>query len=77
MAITSFRRKFLLITIITFLAFSEATSRFPKEVKWEQMLPKKFPTPSSAPSRGTNSESTADTMTVETARSLPSADGKV
>ncbi|KAI3820073.1 hypothetical protein L1987_13929 [Smallanthus sonchifolius] len=72
----SLRNKFLLLIIITFLAFSEATSRFPKEITWEQMVPKKFPTPSSAPSRGTNSVTDSDTM-VETARRLPSADGKV
>lgn len=73
----SLRHKLLLLTVvITFLVFSEATSRFPKEVKWEQMLPKKFPTPSSAPSRGTNSVTNSDTA-VETARRVPAADGKV
>ncbi|KAJ0615192.1 hypothetical protein HanIR_Chr02g0071221 [Helianthus annuus] len=72
----SLRHKLLVVSIFTFLAFSVATSRFPKEVSWEQMLPKKFPTPSSAPSKGTNALTNSDT-TVEPARSLPSADGKV
>ncbi|GJT99410.1 hypothetical protein Tco_1109749 [Tanacetum coccineum] len=72
----AWRHKILLLSIITFLALSEATSRFPKEVSWEQMLPKKLPTPSSAPSRGTNTVTSSHT-TAETERSLPSADGKV
>ncbi|KAI3685737.1 hypothetical protein L6452_34995 [Arctium lappa] len=72
----SWRLKFLLLTIVTFLAFSEATSRFPKEISWEQMLPKKLPTPSSAPSRGTNSVRSSET-TMEAKQSLPSGDGKV
>ncbi|KAL8196754.1 hypothetical protein R6Q57_024517 [Mikania cordata] len=74
--VASLRHKFLLLTVITFLAFSEATSRLPKEVTWEQMLPKKFLIPSSAPSRGTNSVTDSGTR-VAKARSLPLADGKV
>ena len=71
----SWSHKFLLLTILTFLVFSDATSRFPKEMNWEQMLPKKLPTPSSAPSRGTNSVTSSET-TMEAKESVPSGGGK-
>ncbi|KAK3043645.1 hypothetical protein RJ639_000061 [Escallonia herrerae] len=53
---------------------SEA-SRSPKSY-WEQMLPKKFPTPSSSPSKGTNSVTTSST-TVEINQNILSSDGKI
>ncbi|EYU32478.1 hypothetical protein MIMGU_mgv1a015916mg [Erythranthe guttata] len=53
---------------------SEAT-RLPNAYLFEQMLPKKLPVPSSAPSRGTNSVSTSS-RSVEVDRELPSSDGK-
>ncbi|KAL8225688.1 hypothetical protein R6Q57_018245 [Mikania cordata] len=72
----SWKHKFLVLCFITSLAFSEATSRFPKDISWEQMMPKKFPSPSSAPSKGTNSLTNSHT-TLEAVKILPSDDGKV
>ncbi|XP_062160278.1 uncharacterized protein LOC133867495 [Alnus glutinosa] len=71
----SWRHKCLLFTLLAFLLLSEA-SRLPKEY-WEQMLPKKLPSPSSAPSKGTNSLTTSSSSTAWKAnRDLPSSDGK-
>ncbi|GKU98399.1 hypothetical protein SLEP1_g11410 [Rubroshorea leprosula] len=53
---------------------SPEASRLPN---WEQMLPKKLPTPSSSPSKGTNSLTTSSSTAVKTDTSLPSSDGKV
>ncbi|PHU19474.1 hypothetical protein BC332_10625 [Capsicum chinense] len=50
-------------------------SRLPKASTWEQMLPKKLPSPSSAPSKGTNSVTTSSTS-AKINRKLPSDDGK-
>ncbi|GAA0166725.1 hypothetical protein LIER_21816 [Lithospermum erythrorhizon] len=71
----SWKQKWLiLISLICLIAISEA-SRLPK-VHWEQMLPKKLPTPSSAPSKGTNHQTTSSSNQ-ETQRLLPSSDEKV
>ncbi|KAG9149160.1 hypothetical protein Leryth_003158 [Lithospermum erythrorhizon] len=64
----------ILISLISLIAISEA-SRLTK-VHWDQMLPKKLPTPSSAPSRGTNHQ-TSSSSNEETQRLLPSSNGKL
>ncbi|KAL1814915.1 hypothetical protein ACET3Z_017489 [Daucus carota] len=51
-------------------------SRLPK-ASWEQMMPKKLPTPSSAPSKGTNSVATATISSSESKQKLRSADKNV
>ncbi|KAF2296649.1 hypothetical protein GH714_000856 [Hevea brasiliensis] len=62
--LVSWRRKCLLLTLLAFILLispsSSEASRLPKEY-WEQMLPKKLPTPSSSPSKGTNSASELST----------------
>ncbi|KAL3737264.1 hypothetical protein ACJRO7_026089 [Eucalyptus globulus] len=72
------KHKCLLLVMITLVAFtvSSEASRVPKEY-WEQMLPKKFPTPSSSPSRGTNSVSASASVAVKMDQAHPSSDGKV
>ncbi|PHT50364.1 hypothetical protein CQW23_10111 [Capsicum baccatum] len=50
-------------------------SRLPKASTWEQMVPKKLPSPSSAPSKGTNSVTTSS-ISAKINRKLPSDDGK-
>ncbi|KAM2040195.1 hypothetical protein ACFX16_034161 [Malus domestica] len=50
-----------------------ATSRLPN---WNQMLPKKLPTPSSSPSKGTNSAKNSSSNALEAHRNVPSSDGK-
>ncbi|KAL5776809.1 hypothetical protein ACOSP7_009735 [Xanthoceras sorbifolium] len=78
--LTSWRQNcflcFILLLAFSVLSSSEA-SRLPKAYNWEQMLPKKLPTPSSAPSKGTNSVSTSSSMAVKKDQNLPSSDGKV
>ncbi|KAJ0024132.1 hypothetical protein Pint_08052 [Pistacia integerrima] len=71
----SWKHKCLLFTLFTLILLSEA-SRLPKG-SWEQMLPKKLPTPSSTPSKGTNSVSTSSSTAVKADTTLPSSDGKV
>ncbi|GMI78363.1 hypothetical protein HRI_001505600 [Hibiscus trionum] len=73
--LVSWRHKCLLFTLLAFIVLSES-SRLPKEY-WEQMLPKKLPTPSSSPSKGTNSVTTSTPKAVKTDTGLPSSDGKV
>ncbi|XVE60231.1 hypothetical protein DITRI_Ditri05aG0111600 [Diplodiscus trichospermus] len=74
--LVSCRHKCLLFTLLAFILLSSEASRLPKEY-WEQMLPKKLPTPSSSPSKGTNSVTTTASKAVKTDRGLPSSDGKV
>ncbi|KAK3008874.1 hypothetical protein RJ639_014830 [Escallonia herrerae] len=69
----SLKQMCLLLSLLAFIVLSEA-SRSPKSY-WEQMLPKKFPTPSSSPSKGTNSVTTSST-TVEINQNILSSDGK-
>ncbi|KAL1533554.1 hypothetical protein AAHA92_33425 [Salvia divinorum] len=71
----SWRQKCLVLSLLALVFMSEA-SRSPKAFSWEQMLPKKLPTPSSAPSKGTNSVSVSF-QAVEMDQKLPSSDGKV
>lgn len=71
----SWRHKCLVLSLLALVFVSEGT-RLPKAYNWEQMLPKKLPTPSSAPSRGTNSV-TASSKAVKMDQKLPSSDGKV
>ncbi|CAA2956810.1 glutamate-gated kainate-type ion channel receptor subunit 5, partial [Olea europaea subsp. europaea] len=66
--------KWLILCFLALIFISEA-SRVPK-VHWDQMLPKKLPSPSSVPSKGTNSVTTSS-MAVEKERHLPSSDGNV
>ncbi|CAN1130410.1 hypothetical protein LINPERPRIM_LOCUS13211 [Linum perenne] len=61
----------LLITLLAVLVVMSESSRLPN---WEQMMPKKLPTPHSAPSKRTNSISASSSSTD---RYLPSSDGKV
>ncbi|KAM1169338.1 hypothetical protein ACFX19_031675 [Malus domestica] len=70
---TSWRHKCLLFTlVVSFIVLSEA-SRLPN---WDQMLPKKLPTPSSSPSKGTNSAKNSSSNALEAHRNVPSSDGK-
>ncbi|KAL1543764.1 hypothetical protein AAHA92_20698 [Salvia divinorum] len=71
----SWRHKCLVLSLLALVFMSEA-ARTPKAYSWEQMLPKKLHTPSSAPSKGTNSVS-ASSEAVEMDQKLPSSDGKV
>ncbi|KAG2665795.1 hypothetical protein I3843_15G024000 [Carya illinoinensis] len=66
--------KCLLLTLLASIVLSEA-SRLPKEY-WEQMLPKKLPSPSSSPSKRTNSLTSSSSTTWRANRNLPSSDGK-
>ena len=60
--------------LLALILISSEASRFPKDM-WKQMLPKRLPSPSSAPSRGSNSVATASTD-IEAQRKLPnSSDG--
>ncbi|KAK2659377.1 hypothetical protein Ddye_005910 [Dipteronia dyeriana] len=67
---------FTLLLAFDVLMSSSEASRFPKAYSFDQMLPKKLPTPSSAPSKGTNSVSTWSSTAVKTDKNLPSSDGK-
>lgn len=71
--IVSWRHQCLLLVLVTFIVLSKG-SRLLKHQYWEQILPKKLPSPSSSPSRGTNYVLT----TLETDHNiLPTSDGKV
>jgi len=70
----SWRKQCLLLTLLAFVVLSEG-SRLPKEY-WEQMMPKKLPSPSSSPSKGTNSVSPSSSLTTKN-DGLPMSDGKV
>ncbi|OWM63928.1 hypothetical protein CDL15_Pgr024765 [Punica granatum] len=76
----SWRNKYLVLSLlVAFIVMSELkveAARLPKEF-WEQMLPKKFPRPSSSPSKGTNSVSSSDPEPVKFGNDLPTVDGKV
>lgn len=72
---SSLRHKCLLLSLLAFVLISEA-SRLPKE-HWDQMMPKKIPTPSSSPSKGSNFVDTSNTAIETQGRKLPSSDGKV
>ncbi|KAK7311498.1 hypothetical protein RJT34_09688 [Clitoria ternatea] len=69
------RNHFLFLSLLALVVLSEG-SRLPKDY-WEQMLPKKLPSPSSSPSRGTNSVFATSSTTFQTNHTLPSSDGKV
>ncbi|GMI89555.1 hypothetical protein HRI_002624800 [Hibiscus trionum] len=73
--LVSWRHSCLLFTLLAFIVLSES-SRLPKEY-WEQMLPKKLPTPSSSPSKGTNSVKTSTSKAAKIDVNMPSSDGKV
>lgn len=73
---SSSKYSLLLLSILVLVVLSEA-SRFPKGMNWQQMMPKKLPTPSSAPSKGTNVVTAVYTTNVESEKTLPSSDGKV
>lgn len=70
----SWKHQCLLLTLLAIVVLSEG-SRLPKEY-WEQMLPKKLPSPSSSPSKGTNSVTPSSSSTMEN-HALPTSDGKV
>ncbi|GMN56444.1 hypothetical protein TIFTF001_025561 [Ficus carica] len=73
----SWRHKCLLLTLILALVLISEASRLPKDY-WEQMLPKKLPSPHSSPSKGTNSASIASSpKAVKVDTNLPFSDGKV
>ncbi|KAH6782602.1 hypothetical protein C2S53_012026 [Perilla frutescens var. hirtella] len=76
MSSVSWRHKCLVLSFLALVFVSEA-SRLPKAYNWEQMLPKKLPTPSSAPSRGTNSATDSYKALEMDDQKLPSSDGKV
>ncbi|KAJ6412599.1 hypothetical protein OIU84_005613 [Salix udensis] len=71
----SWRQKFLLFTLLAFIVLASDASRLPGAY-WEQMLPKKLPTPSSSPSKGTNSVSRSYSTTIKSDSDLSSTDGK-
>lgn len=67
------------LMIIALLVASTLVSEAARFPNWEQMLPKKLPSPSSSPSKGTNSVSTSSSskaVVVDT-RLPSSSDGKV
>ncbi|KAK7351076.1 hypothetical protein VNO77_10245 [Canavalia gladiata] len=68
------RHLFLFLTLLAFVVLSEG-SRLPKDY-WQQMLPKKLPSPSSSPSGGTNSVSATSSTTLKT-DTLLSSDEKI
>lgn len=74
------RHKFLVLSLLMALIllseFEVEAVRLPREF-WEQMLPKKFPRPSSSPSRGTNSVSSSAIEPVKYGKNLHVVDGKV
>ncbi|KAL9286050.1 hypothetical protein AtNW77_Chr4g0281091 [Arabidopsis thaliana] len=72
------RQMCLFLAIFSFLVLVSEASRFP-QVHWEQMLPKKLPVPSSAPSKGTNSVSKFSSTSSLNTNSFSSftSDGKV
>ncbi|QCD99787.1 hypothetical protein DEO72_LG7g1073 [Vigna unguiculata] len=70
----SWKHHCLLFTLLAILVLSQG-SRLPKEY-WEQMLPKKLPSPSSSPSKGTNSVTPSSSSTMQN-YALPTSDGKV
>ncbi|KAJ1376611.1 hypothetical protein SESBI_49754 [Sesbania bispinosa] len=71
----SWRHHFLFLILLAFVVQSEGSRLLPKDY-WEQMLPKKLPSPSSSPSGGTNSVFAMSSTTLKT-DSLPSSDGRV
>ncbi|CAL1362669.1 unnamed protein product [Linum trigynum] len=78
----SWRQKccLIFITLLAVLVAVSEASRLPKPYSWEQMLPKKLPTPSSAPSKGTNSITTASSSSMvkkDRYAVVSSSDGKV
>ncbi|WOG99758.1 hypothetical protein DCAR_0519113 [Daucus carota subsp. sativus] len=72
---TSWKHQLLILCLLAFIVSAQA-SRLPK-ASWEQMMPKKLPTPSSAPSKGTNSVATATISSSESKQKLRSADKNV
>lgn len=62
--------------MLALASVSSEAARLPREY-WEQMLPKKLPTPSSAPSKGTNSVAPSSSKAVKVDGNLPAKDGKV
>lgn len=67
------RQKWVIaLSFVGLLMLTSEASRLPN---WEQMLPKKLPARSSAPSRGTNSVAT-EAVEIDRTK-LPSSDGKV
>ncbi|KAF9682684.1 hypothetical protein SADUNF_Sadunf05G0134300 [Salix dunnii] len=73
--LVSWRQKCLLFTFLAFIVLASDASRLPRAY-WEQMLPKKLPTPSSSPSKGTNSVSRSYSTTIKSDSDLSSTDGK-
>uniref|UniRef100_A0A7N0TZQ9 Uncharacterized protein n=1 Tax=Kalanchoe fedtschenkoi TaxID=63787 RepID=A0A7N0TZQ9_KALFE len=68
---------FLIFFLLAFIFLTSDAARLPKDY-WRQMLPKKFPSLTSAPSRGTNSASVSSVSPfTETQRFSPSSGGKV
>ncbi|KAG8660543.1 hypothetical protein MANES_02G171850v8 [Manihot esculenta] len=76
--LVSCMQKYLLFTLLAFflLISSSEASRLPKGY-WKQMLPKKLPTPSSSPSKGTNSVPASSSPMARANTVVPSSDGKV
>ncbi|CAN0827158.1 hypothetical protein LINGRAPRIM_LOCUS2501 [Linum grandiflorum] len=69
--LVTWKQKQCILLLLALLVVVSESSRLPN---WEQMLPKKLPKPTSAPSRGTNSVTVSSSSTD---RYLPSSDGKV
>ncbi|KAG4958467.1 hypothetical protein JHK87_035100 [Glycine soja] len=69
----AWRKQCLLLSLLAFVVLSEG-SRLPKEY-WEQMMPKKLPSPSSSPSKGTNSVLPSSLSNTKN-DGLPTSDGK-
>ncbi|CAK9326097.1 unnamed protein product [Citrullus colocynthis] len=74
----SFNLRFILFLtlVLTLASVSSDAARVPRAY-WEQMLPKKLPSPSSAPSKGTNSITPSSSKAMEVSRNLPTKDGNV
>lgn len=72
----SWKGKCLILSLLALIFISEAARSLPKAYNWEQMLPKKLPTPPSSPSKGTNSFTSSET-TSEIDPKLNPSDTKV
>ncbi|KAK9757489.1 hypothetical protein RND81_01G165700 [Saponaria officinalis] len=73
---SNFVQKFLILSLLLSFGLLSESARLPKST-WEQMLPKKFPAHSSAPSKGINSVHSSVSATAQIQAALPSSDGKV
>ncbi|TYK23265.1 glutamate-gated kainate-type ion channel receptor subunit GluR5 [Cucumis melo var. makuwa] len=72
----NFRFILFLTLILALTSISSDAARVPTPY-WEQMLPKKLPSPSSAPSKGTNTVAPSSSKPMKVNGNLPAKDGNV